>query len=48
MVAILMMSAKLVTQVLFKTQVFRNKGHDVIIFSMTSSTQVFYVAQIIL
>ena len=48
MVATLMTSAKLATLGLFKIKRFWNKGYDVKIFSMTSSTNFYHVTPIIL
>ena len=48
MVTILMMSAKMATLGLLKTKVFRNKGYDVIFMSMTPSTKIYHVTQILL
>ena len=48
MVTILIMSVKLATLGLLKSKVFQNKGYNVIILSMTSSTQFYHVTQIIL
>ena len=42
------MSAKMATLGLLKMKVFSNKGYDVMIFSMTSSTKVYHVTQIML
>ena len=45
---ILMRSAKMATLGLLKIKIFWNKGYDVIILSMTSSTKIYHVTHIIL
>ena len=48
MVTIMMMSAKLATLGLLKTNVFWNKGYDVIIFVYDVPTKFYHVTQFIL
>ena len=49
MVAILIMSAKMATLGLLKIKVFKNKGYDVIISSMKSSTKLkFYWIDVVM
>ena len=43
-----MISAKIATLFLLKIKIFSNKHYDLIIFSMTSLTEFYGVAQIIL
>ena len=48
MVTTLIMSAKLATPGLLKIKIFQNKGYDIIILTMTSTTKFYHMTHIIL